>query len=134
MSFLTFLVMILTLSVTERPSAQKKLSVFKSVYDHYKTYKNVSTDKLPDDFVVRTFEPEFIHLLLTLWIIGEYLLNHKIPYSDKSGQDFNHKVKRSHVVFQRSVYVSIFVFVSNSTSFTKKFVKSEILIKIKNIL
>ncbi|KAJ8303131.1 hypothetical protein KUTeg_019527 [Tegillarca granosa] len=82
MSFLAFLVMILTLSVTERPSAQKKLSVFKSVYEHYIIYKNLSTDKLPDDFVVRTFEPEFIHLLLTLWIIGMLWQEMKQVYAE----------------------------------------------------
>ncbi|XP_076470578.1 short transient receptor potential channel 7-like isoform X3 [Babylonia areolata] len=69
MSFVTFLLMILISTAMETPSTHKNLSTFTQIYRHYEVFRNV-TGRWPTDFVVRTFQPEVIHLLLSIWIVG----------------------------------------------------------------
>ncbi|KAL5021904.1 hypothetical protein ScPMuIL_001059, partial [Solemya velum] len=82
MSFVAFLVMILISSVSENPSAQKKLSMSATVFKHYKNLRGSSNFVLPEDFVLRTFHPELIHLLLSLWIVGMLWQEMKQLYGD----------------------------------------------------
>ncbi|XP_076449134.1 short transient receptor potential channel 7-like [Babylonia areolata] len=81
MSFVTFLLMILISTAMERPSAHKHLSTFPQVFRHYEVFRNV-TGKWPADFVIRTFQPEIIHLLITLWIVGMVWQEIKQLYGD----------------------------------------------------
>lgn len=84
MSFGTFLIMIVVSSVSEMPSTTNRYiskHERKSVYNHYTDYRNDltfhrgnSTDILPCDFALRTFKPEIIHLLLSIWIVGKHIL------------------------------------------------------------
>lgn len=85
-SFITFLVMIVVSSVSERPNiTNRNFSKIGEVvaYNNYKDFRLNKSDirhscskshiqeKLPFDFALRTYEPEVIHMLLTLWIIGK---------------------------------------------------------------
>ncbi|XP_050397743.2 short transient receptor potential channel 7 isoform X2 [Patella vulgata] len=70
MSFVTFLVMIFISTATERPSTHKVLSAFAPVHRHYSVWRNSTSGTWPEDFVLRTFEPEIIHLLMSVWIMG----------------------------------------------------------------
>ncbi|ESO82714.1 hypothetical protein LOTGIDRAFT_108754, partial [Lottia gigantea] len=70
MSFITFLVMIFISTATERPSLHRNMSAFTTVFKHYSVFRNKTTGGWPEDFVLRTYEPELIHLVMSVWIIG----------------------------------------------------------------
>lgn len=84
MSFGTFLIMIVVSSVSEMPSTTNRYiskHERKAVYTHYTAFRNGvtfdrgnRTDTLPCDFALRTFKPEIIHLLLSIWIVGKHIL------------------------------------------------------------
>nr|KAG5713048.1 hypothetical protein BaRGS_021842 [Batillaria attramentaria] len=82
MSFMTFLLMILISTAMERPSAHKYISSFTQVYRHYELFRNVTGGHWPSDFVVRTVQPEIIHLLMSMWIVGMVWQEMKQLYGD----------------------------------------------------
>ncbi|XP_067652080.1 short transient receptor potential channel 7-like isoform X1 [Haliotis asinina] len=88
MSFVTFLTMILISTASERPSTHKKMSAFTEVHSHYRKYLN-NSQGWPDNFVLRTFEPEIIHLLMTTWIIGMLWQELKQVYNDGFSEYFD---------------------------------------------
>ncbi|KAK3600930.1 hypothetical protein CHS0354_004139 [Potamilus streckersoni] len=71
MSFVCFLVMILTSSITEHPSSEVTIAqVLNKSYTEYKISARAANLSMPDDFKLRTFEPQIINLMLTIWILG----------------------------------------------------------------
>ncbi|XP_071173975.1 short transient receptor potential channel 7-like [Mytilus edulis] len=79
-SFITFLIMIVVSSVSEMPNiANRNFSRNErnTAFVHYTEFRNTVISKhahipraLPEDFALRTFKPEVIHMLLTIWIVG----------------------------------------------------------------
>ena len=81
MSFVGFLIMLLTSSVMENPAAQKNISFFPRQYEYYLNFtaetdvKLRETSRLPLDFRMRAYQPQTINLILSLWIIGNISSN-----------------------------------------------------------
>ncbi|KAH3777181.1 short transient receptor potential channel 7-like [Dreissena polymorpha] len=88
-SFLAFLVMLLTSSMAENPSSKVPLSNFTTQYKYYReNYQNFSKFRLhenqllPNDFKLRSFSPQIINVVLSVWIIGMLWQELKQVYSE----------------------------------------------------
>ena len=65
-----FLTLILISTLAEGASDTNKLSFFLPIHEKYSWYKNQSTQALPSDFAIRTYSPDIVTFLLSLWIVG----------------------------------------------------------------
>ncbi|XP_052830145.1 short transient receptor potential channel 7 [Octopus bimaculoides] len=71
MMFVVFLIMIIISTFTELPDEKKSL-LYKipSANHSYQYFRNITSSPYPKDFVIRTYEPEIIHILISIWIVG----------------------------------------------------------------
>ncbi|XP_029640463.1 short transient receptor potential channel 3 [Octopus sinensis] len=71
MMFVVFLIMIIISTFTELPDAKKSL-LYKipKANSSYQYFRNITSSPYPKDFVIRTYEPEIIHILISIWIVG----------------------------------------------------------------
>nr|XP_022328099.1 short transient receptor potential channel 3-like [Crassostrea virginica]XP_022328100.1 short transient receptor potential channel 3-like [Crassostrea virginica] len=81
-SFLMFLTLILISTLAEGASDTNKLSFFLPIHEKYSWYKNQSSQALPSDFAIRTYSPDIVTFLLSLWIVGMLLQEMKQVYSE----------------------------------------------------
>lgn len=80
--------MIVVSSVSEMPNiANRNFSRNErnTAFVHYTEFRNTVISKhahipraLPEDFALRTFKPEVIHMLLTIWIVGKHTPKEKL--------------------------------------------------------
>ncbi|XP_045191556.2 short transient receptor potential channel 7-like isoform X1 [Mercenaria mercenaria] len=88
MSFVAFLVMLLTSSMMENPRDLSQLSNFKEQYKYYGTFRTKSpyvlfrNQSFPSDFKLRPFTPQTINIILSIWIIGMLWQELKQVYSE----------------------------------------------------
>ncbi|XP_052816254.1 short transient receptor potential channel 7-like isoform X3 [Mya arenaria] len=88
MSFVAFLVMLLTSSMAENPSALVSLKYFKTQHHYYNNnyrcysmYNFTGNQSLPENFKLRSFTPQVINVILSVWIIGMLWQELKQVYS-----------------------------------------------------
>ncbi|XP_060593338.1 short transient receptor potential channel 7-like isoform X2 [Ruditapes philippinarum] len=88
MSFVVFLVMLLFSSMMEDPSGLASLSNFTEQFKHYGVFRNRSpyvlhgNQTLPPNFKLRSFTPQTINIILSIWIIGMLWQELKQVYSE----------------------------------------------------
>ncbi|KAL4235161.1 anthranilate synthase component II [Mactra antiquata] len=127
MSFVVFLVMLLTSSMMEDPSAQKELSKFVIQHNYYKSFRGNSTyvlagnQSFPEDFKLRSYTPQTINIILSIWIIGMLWQELKQVYSEGIYNYFEALYN----------YLDFAVLTLYITSFTLRFLT---LIKVQNSL